>query len=181
MYLSPTGVLINAPPAASIAAPSPPLESTVTTTSPPGSAPRAIRSSASMPMSWSPSTTVPVASTATHRSASPSSANPMSAPCASTSAASDAGAVAPHARLMFDPSGPAWIVATRAPDAAKMPDATSDAAPFAQSSTTWRSVRMRAAIVERWRTYAVAQLDAPVVDAPDRRRPRRRRARPPAR
>ena len=61
----------------------------------------------------------PRASTATHRSASPSSANPTSAPRLATASASDAGAVAPQARLMLSPSGASWITVTRAPGRAQ--------------------------------------------------------------
>ena len=49
MYLSPTGVRMTWPPAASTADWSPPFERTETTSPPPGNAPRASRSSARMP------------------------------------------------------------------------------------------------------------------------------------
>ena len=73
-----------------------------------------------MPRTWSPSTTRPAASTAISRSASPSRANPTSAPRAATSAASDAGAVAPDSTLMFTPSGSLWMTSTVAPVAARI-------------------------------------------------------------
>ena len=89
-----------------------------------------------MPSSWSPSTTRPRSSTATHRSASPSSAKPTSAPSAATIAASAAGAVAPQPRLMFTPSGSAKRTLTRAPVAARISPATPQPEPFAQSTST---------------------------------------------
>ena len=80
MYLSPTGVRMTWPPAASTTAWSPPFERTDTTRAPSGRTPRSRRSRARTPRTWSPSTTCPRASTAISRSASPSRANPTSAP-----------------------------------------------------------------------------------------------------
>jgi hypothetical protein len=107
-----------------------------------------------MPSTWSPSTTVPEASTAMSRSASPSSANPTSAPRATTSAASEAGLVAPDATLMFTPSGSLWRTSTRAPVASRIAGATTPPDPFAQSTTTWTPrAPIPDASVRRWCTY----------------------------
>ncbi len=58
------------------------------------------------------------------------------APAARTASAREAGAVAPQSRLMLSPSGASWITVTRAPVARRISGATSNAAPFAVSSTT---------------------------------------------
>ena len=89
-----------------------------------------------MPRTWSPSTTRPPASTAISRSASPSSAKPASAPVSVTRAASEAGDVAPDRTLMLLPSGSAWMTSTWAPVAARIWGPTTEAEPFAASSTS---------------------------------------------
>ena len=66
-------------------------------------------------MIWSPSTTLPSASTARQRSASPSCAMPTSAPCSSTAACSVSRWVEPTPSLMLRPSGSAPMTVTRAP------------------------------------------------------------------
>ena len=77
----------------------------------------------------------------------------MSAPAALTASASEAGAVAPLARLMLSPSGASWITVTRAPVARRMSGATRYAAPLAVSSTTCRrDASTVPASARRWAT-----------------------------
>ena len=106
-------------------------------------------------MIWSPSTTVPCSSTATTRSASPSSASPASAPRPTTALATRSGCVEPTPALMLRPSGSAPITVTVAPSARNAAGATSDAAPFAQSSTTWSAANgvPPPAAATSWPTY----------------------------
>ena len=63
-------------------------------------------------MSWSPSTSSPVRSTASTRSASPSNARPASAPRSTTVRRRSAGWVEPQPSLMLGPSGSAWSTTT---------------------------------------------------------------------
>ena len=91
------------------------LRSDGTPTVPVRSAPRSASPTASRASSWSPSTTSPAASTARHRSASPSWARPRSAPCSSTAACSSSRWVAPEPSLMRVPSPSAAMATTSAP------------------------------------------------------------------
>ena len=88
---------------------------TVTATVLPDSRPRSARSSAKRARRTSPSTMVPLWSTAITRSASPSRARPRSAWCSTTERASCAGSVEPHSSLMLAPSGRSWRAVTGRP------------------------------------------------------------------
>ena len=110
----------TSPPAASTARCEPAVRQH-DTTRPPGSAPRASRSSARIPSTWSPSTISPVAvdrdepvGVAVERETD------VRAALATTSRASEAGAVAPQSTLMLTPSGSTWIAVDRAPVAARI-------------------------------------------------------------
>ena len=87
-------------------------------------------------MIWSPSTTSPSAFTATHRSASPSCAMPRSASCSFNASRSGSRCSDPQPSLMLCPSGSALMTTTVAPAARYASGAMSEAAPFAQSTTT---------------------------------------------
>ncbi len=110
---------------------------------------------ASTASSWSPSTTVPVASTASTRSASPSTAKPTSAPCSTTALRSGSRWVEPQPSLMFSPSGSAWMAITSAPAARSACGPTTAAAPSAQSSTTFTPSRGRDRVPVRCRGVVV--------------------------
>ena len=164
MYLSPTGVRMTCPPAASTTVWRPPFERTDTTSPPLGSTPRASRSRARMPRTWSPSTTVagridgdePVG-VAVEGEADVGAAR------ATTSAASEAGAVAPARTLMFTPSGSLWMTSTWAPVAARISGPTTPPEPLAQSRTMRMSRRDRAGEGEPRRAIALEQA-ARIVD-----------------
>src|SRR5262245_7493969 len=130
-------------PRLSIASRNPRLVMTVTTTLSPASAPRSCRSMAQMAMMWSPSTSSPAASTRSTRSASPSKATPTSAPSAATLRASSSGWVEPQPALMFVPSGSAWMTSTSTPSSDRTPGATTDADPWAQSTTARSPAKSR--------------------------------------
>ena len=93
-------------------------------------------------MIWSPSTSAPSAVTARHRSASPSWAMPRSAPCSSTAARSASRWVRTAAVVDVEP---VRLGVDRdhlgAGLAGTPPGATSEAAPFAQSTTTCEPVQ----------------------------------------
>ena len=108
----------------------------VVTTASPASAPRARRSSAQIARIWSPSTGVPVASTARARSPSPSKARPRSAPTPRTTSPTSARSVEPQPSLMLIPSGSTPTRVTRAPRRSKISGAVTAVAPLAQSRTT---------------------------------------------
>ena len=91
----------------------PRLVITVTTTVSLRSRPRSCRSTALMAMIWSPSTSAPLRSTASTRSASPSNASPASAPWSTTARCRSPGWVEPQPSLMLVPLGSAWSTTTR--------------------------------------------------------------------
>ncbi len=94
-------------------------------------------------MRWSPSTSCPVSSTASTRSASPSNASPTAAPRSTTRRRSASGWVEPASALMLRPSGSAWSTSTEAPRRRRASGAKAEAAPLAQSMTTSRPSRVR--------------------------------------
>src|ERR687886_1257881 len=124
-------------PSRSIASRRPRLLMTVATRVSSRSAPRSRNATASTPMIWSPSTSWPPASTARHRSASPSWAIPASAPAATTASLSGPRCVEPYPSLMLRPSGSAPITTTSAPASRSARGAAALAAPWAQSTTTF--------------------------------------------
>ena len=116
---------------------------TVTTTVLPARCPRPARSVAKRAMSSSPVLGAPVWSTATSRSASPSRARPTSASWASTAAATNSGWVEPQPSLMLVPSGSQATATTVAPSRSRTIGAMREAAPLAQSTTTFIPARAR--------------------------------------
>ena len=146
-WRSPTSVSRTPMPRPSIARRKPRLVMTVTATVLPARRPRSARSSAKRARSTSPSTMVPVWSTAMTRSASPSNASPRSAWCSTTARDSCVGSVDPHRSLMFAPSGLSCSAVTRAPRSASTHGAISLAAPLAQSMTMRRPSRRRPSVV----------------------------------
>ena len=139
---------------------------TVVTTVFPASVPFSIMSLAHMTRMWSPSMTSPFSSTHRQRSASPSCAMPMSAPSASTVFCSDSRCVEPQASLMLTPSGSAWITCTSAPRRRRTRGMQSYAAPFAQSSTTFKPSSCTPAVPctksMYSRTYSLRRLMRPM-------------------
>ena len=88
--------------------------------------------------SSSPSTISPSESTIITRSPSPSSAIPTSALNSKTFSRRSSGCVDPQFLLIFEPSGSTEIPMTSASSSRYTRGATSYAAPFAQSTTTFR-------------------------------------------
>ena len=103
------------------------------------------RSSAVITMIWSPSTSSPCSSTAMHTVGVAVEREPeRRAPCSTTARCSDSGYVEPQSSLMLRPSGSALQhvdLAHRGSRNAR--GASSDAAPFAQSSTTCSPASVR--------------------------------------
>ena len=135
-YRSPTLVSTSWMPASRMASFRPRLLITVATRVLSVKVPASRMASARIAMISSPSTSSPLAVTARHRSASPSWAMPRSAPCRSTAARNGSRWVDPQPSLMLSPSGAAWIAMTSAPASRYAAGAASEAAPFAQSTTT---------------------------------------------
>ena len=106
-------------------------------------------------MIWSPSTSLPSWSTARQRSASPSWAMPRSAPCSTTARLSGPRWVEPTPSLMLRPSGSAPMTMTSAPASVNTCGEQPLAAPWAQSSTTFRPSRRCGRVPEQVHDVAV--------------------------